>query len=329
MGVLLQTELLLPSVRKYGSTVPNTLKRWFPDTKLPMTGSDKFTWDIEKASNEAIDAYGVAGGKPIPVSRDEVQSGHARLPGLSFERALTERELLYERMPGLPDAGAIESRVLRDIGQLVARIERRKEVERSLALTGTLTYKINSVTYSVDMEIPTAMKPHCTASWATAGTDILKDVNVFCDTFAKNAGVPARHMLINRTTFGYFLANTGLKAWAAAMQTRFSDDLVTKGVPFPMLGVDVLLVDSYYVAGGTSYPFIADGYVSILPDPAVLAPGEEMLGPALMGTSVEWGLVAQRKELADDDIKAIVKKNSINLLTRPDAVMYADIINTS
>ena len=176
------------------------------------------------------------------------------------------------------------------------------------------------------MQIPSDMKPNASASWATAGTDILKDVNTFCDTFAKNARVPARYMLINRTTFGYFLANTGLKDCAKSMQTRFSDDLVTQGVPFPMLGVNVLLVDSYYTSGGTAYPFIADGYVSILPDPAVLTPGEEVLGPALLGTTPQWGLVAQRKDLNDDDVRAIVKKNSINLLTRPDAVMYADIV---
>jgi hypothetical protein len=329
MGAILQQELLLPTARRYGAGLPHVLKRWFPDSRLPLTGSDKFAWDIERPTLEDTDAYGVAGGKPVTISPEEVAMGHARLPGLSFERALNERELLYERMPGLPDAGTVEAKLQKDIGLLIARIERRKEVERAKALTGTLTYKVNGGDVTVDMAIPSANKEFCSASWATAGTDIIGDINGWAEIFAASCGFAARYLLVNRTALTYLLGNTALKSWAAAMNSRFSDDLITNGVPFPILGVNLLLVDGKYVTGGVSTPFIANGYASLLPDPAECTPGEEVLGPAMANGAVTWGLVAERKELDVDDVKAIVKKNSLNILTRPDAVMYCNLTATS
>ena len=330
MGSVLDTAALPIAAKKYEDTFTSQLKPFFPDDPLLELGSDRISWDLEEYNDIIDDVYTTAGGDPIAMSKEAIALGVAVMPGLSYRVTLTERDLMWEKVVGdlgqsMSDARA--RKLAQEIGAKIRRIERQKEHERAMALSGTLAYNIGSAAQSVDMGLAATQTPTASASWATAGTNIIGDLLEWSSLLEAICGEPAKYVLMNSNTFKYLASNTALKDWAKASVAGTATQVDPNGgLVIPICGLTAVLVNKSYTKAGTRTKYIPDDKAVLLPDPARLTPGSEILGPALdTNGNLNWGLTTKIANWPDGKTTIDVKKASLNILTRPKAVVYADV----
>ena len=134
------------------------------------------------------------------------------------------------------------------------------------ALTGTLNYKVNGTAKTFDYELPSSHKPTATASWATAGTNIIADLTTWRRLVSTDTGKQVKFALCNQVTMNYVLRNSDVLNLAGS--TQFGVQLAQTGRVSNLFGLEWIVIDDRYGgSGATTFDtqFILDDKLILMP----------------------------------------------------------------
>lgn len=186
---------------------------------------------------------------------------------LLVKEKLNQGEALKKKIQDLgmsTEERAIMQSIFNDINNLISRVLTRFEVACDEVLcTGMLRVSENNVSKAIDFGVPTANYLSYSA-WSTTSHDIIGDL-VSAQKTAKNK---IRKAIMNATTFGYLLNNTGLQTIASSYTPKeyVTEDWVKNYVK-RLLNIDITVFDNKYKTSAqdtTEYKFIPDDYIAFI-----------------------------------------------------------------
>lgn len=212
-------------------------------------------------------------------------------------------------------------------------------------------------TFSIDFGIPAANKTQLdmlgggnliTASWATAGTDIIGNLLSIDAAFQQLTGRRLRHVWINSVVFGYLLNNTGFKNAAGTANTVWEsytrsshrtpegnldagfDPVIFKAVPWVLFhvyngGMEVGVSDTYT-------KFIPDTVAILTPeldgDSALMYEGSEPIAEHVRdrGREVQGMAAWTERKTQPPSWELITVDNFLPVLSQPKTIAYATVV---
>ena len=291
------------------------------------------SWDVLIADRTA-GLYSAPGSPAHSVNLTPIRSDSGRLLRDYRKKDIPGEVLNQIRAPGSASKQAQgRATVAREQRSLAKNIETNKELHLSKTLTpGAQSYTVtdgrgSEVSVSItNTGINTITK---SASWATAGTDILADIASAKAKAQEESGMDLKHAWCNSTFKGYFMHNTDIVNLLggtneAVKQVRGTDDVVIDGITFHFYD------NTYTTPASVVTKFCADKLIWYHPEPSkdwiTIFRGTELI--AVDGALRESrGLASWTK--VDDDPAGIILyalDNYLAVLTVPAAVCYSDVI---
>lgn len=150
----------------------------------------------------------------------------------AYKMLLRPNETALMREPGMPNGkggmgsqiianhrAQAERRVARNIRRMTEQVLRSDEYRCVKHLT-TKTYTVPMADGGTSPAVTTNITAYkVPASWATAGTDIIKDITgKMLTNFVAQAGGPPTHMIYSFLLWNDLAANTALRTWAVSQQ---------------------------------------------------------------------------------------------------------------
>lgn len=160
-------------------------------------------------------------------------------------------------------------------------INLRKASVQSVLATGTLSYDSDynllpssaGASNSIDFGVPAGNKGDISgiisASWATASTDIPKQVLEIITKSRQDAGFPVTTALYGKNILKYLATNDSVANQWAGASASFNDSILTNAIPSGLLGIRdwMYFGDAFYEdASGTNQSWIGDDDIIFLPD---------------------------------------------------------------
>jgi hypothetical protein len=307
-----------------------TLSRWLPNRLVDdleyrfARGGEGLA---EAATFRAYDAESPIGSRP-GISRVT-----GELPPISRKIRLSEYDRLRQRKLENAVGNAIES----DAERMVRSVAARLELARGQALvTGKVTLNENGVIAEADFGRTAGHTVTAAASWATASTDVIGDLNTWRETYVENTGQEPGSFLTSRRVMGYLLRNEAfrqLDATVAGTPTIVTPESVNNVLSAHDLP-PIVTYDARVRVNGTAQRVIADDKFLMLP-----AVGSGEMGATLYGTTAEsmepeFGLAGSEAGIVagaystKDPVALWTKAAAIAMpiLANPDLSFVADVI---
>lgn len=197
---------------------------------------------------------------------------------VSIDRFLSAQKIFVDQRGNgelRPNAEAMINRAvvtLRNKGLRVAEYMAAELIFNKTGLTvDSTTVPGSDVTFTID---PGTTDVNASASWATAGTDILGDIRSAADTHVQNCGMEAARALHNRDVLGYLTNNTDIQGWFQRT-TEGIDFIRNSGPSRNALQAQGGLASvpgwfqhdhGYVPEGGSFTKFIANDFLALLPE---------------------------------------------------------------
>lgn len=233
-------------------------------------GTDTIEWDIVTGAKGMTPAVYPGAPSPILVHKPVA---HKSFKTVQWREKMvySETDLLYLRQPGTYDQTYGQGMIADDLSDLNVRVETRLEYLRWQMLAGSLTITYpDTVTQTIDYEVPSGNKPTVSVPWATAATaDPVANVNAW-KLLMRGTPVQPGSLTMNQKTYNYLPAITTIRD---LIQYQFGYDLVRSGGLVPMgavseafQGLPIEIYDGGYINdSGVWTPFVADDVVIVLP----------------------------------------------------------------
>lgn len=240
------------------------LAKFFPETANDVSGNT-MSWRIWDFSRDvaAVVPYN-AKGQNVAL-RDHVKRTSVA-PTLREKKEIPGSQIQWLQSPSDATRAQGQQEVSGNLDDLVKRIYRRHELWRSQIFTGTLTFTQAGHTISVTIGIPAGqLDAAVAASWATAGTNIIGDLQVAIETVEQSSGVSPDILLCSREVIGFLLHNTTIQK---LLSDKAKDSLRVAGIArIPGLDVDVIGYGAGYVPAstGTFTRFVAANSCVLFP----------------------------------------------------------------
>lgn len=191
------------------------------------TDGPTISWDIVEYGQE-IAALNTRDGQPNPVAPVVRGVVTARCPTIAEQVTIPAQVLRDLRAPGSLTNANGEAWISRNTAALNRRLERRIEVFRAQALgldatkPGYLRFRLPGMADEtlVDLGFASAHKTMHSASWATASTDIIGDIEKAVALIEENSGVTPDTMIVGANVLGYLRKNTGILATITDVEKR-------------------------------------------------------------------------------------------------------------
>ena len=359
MSTTLQS--LLGGVKKIGAyeTIKGGLPNYLPDVFMRPTQQvigNTFTFDkiTGSRSNARLTTYG---SPAIPVQQLGLTTGQATM--LHTKESLTFN---MQTLIGLQDSNRAARKIALDrVARQVREFERRtvnariSSVQSILAkgvifinATGDLLPDASGAVISIDFGLGTAFP---SATWATAGTDIIGDIATWTKSRAQTGnGLPIMHAFYGKSVPGYIGANTVAKEFIRGDSALAREAFLTGTIPQGFCGIQWHPVtNAYYIkADGTVQDWFGDKQITFCPEPSPdwyeFAEGSEIVpddigaisGDAVQsagGTHVAFGAFSYAKQLDTNGVVSVVQYSGdtwLPLITNGSACLkIADVTATS
>jgi hypothetical protein len=305
----------------------------FPEVPI-RGGGISAKWDIKEPSRLASSTFRTPTQPATPVSLMTVKQRTATCLLQLFKKELDEGVLAWLRQPGTPQE--VNSRLVIATEQLDLSklIDYSKELAIWSALTGTYSPTVGGQTLAIDYEIPATHKPATvTASWATAGTDIIADLKAWKKLIQQDSGYTPRHVWINTSVMAYLLKNTAVNNWLN--KTIVGTEVIRTGAIVELVGLLFHVYDSGYLNSLNVFTnYIADDTLIMLPEENVYGKIQVGTGevpvPGSEDTQTVSGKFSYYARLVDPVIKQIfVGQNWLPVIEIPKSIVYvADVTAT-
>lgn len=260
------------------------LAEFFPPRPNQVVGA-RVTYDVLDYRNAL--ARAVPRGAEAPL-REAPTRSTVSFEAPTFKDALRiPREWFDARAAGSMDAPAREQLVAAAVQQLRLNHEKRLEWLRAQWITGGALLKsdgsvpgvaggdvyldyasdLKSAPQSVSLGLDsTLVAATVSASWATASTNILKDLNAAREKVEAASGVSPRTVLLNANTMAYINGNTAANASEVAKTEIFRNGFLAQAWGYEFLVYNAkFAIDTYTMndTAGTEY-YIPDNVVVLL-----------------------------------------------------------------
>lgn len=164
-----------------------------------------WTYDIEIADRGKLESYQAHNTEgrlldQLPVGSFKGDYAYTRIKK-SFSPSTLR--LLRAIGEGSATAAAGEAKVLREMNDMVMKINRQEEFAIWQMIQGSWTFKVESgLTYTIDYKIPATHKPTLAgnARWSRSADAPVVDVEAIKRTLIQNSGYPVSYALMNGKT---------------------------------------------------------------------------------------------------------------------------------
>lgn len=233
---------------------------------------------------------------------------------------------------------SVINKVFDDSTQLLDGAAAQRERMRMMALTtGSIAIAANGQSYTYDYGIPDDNKDTVTTSWATATTDILKDIQDWQDMIEENTGNRPTRALMSRKTWGYFRANTAIRNSILRNATGvLVPDSEIVSFLSDILGLNIVVyAKKYQNEAGATVPFVPDDTFILFPEGALgntwfgTTPEEsDLMGGRTANVSLtDVGVAVTTMEKADPvNVETKVTMICLPSFEAADQVVIADVI---
>jgi hypothetical protein len=265
------------------------LQGLFPATPNPTFGPHVMyeVYEFTRGMAPLVPRFGQAPRTKLPVRT------RVNLEAFTLKESFSPElcSLLDGTAPGSLSDSAKEKLIADGVLQLRLRNERRLEWLRAQMFTAGLLMTSGGVPIGTVPDPPTGIAyfdllsqlnkanpfgitlgwtsthyaARATASWATASTDIKKEIDTARVTIMRDSGVDARDLMMNSTTYGYLTNNT-----AALTSLYFADQVVRTGMVGQMWGYNIHLNDAIYFEDEGSMTATATTAYSMIPSKMVV-----------------------------------------------------------
>jgi len=289
---------------------------------------DLAEWDIVEPNTQIDSDFVARDGQSQPSNYTVVKHQTANLIHTFKHKVISPEHLENLRGVGMRQRNS-EQHIAREQEDLVRRHGALMD-EWMLweMLSGTLTIKIGGSEQSLDYGIPVANRPTAAADWATAGTDILSDINDWKDVVITGSSrVPVR-AFFNSSMTPYFINNTVIQNYLA--NSAEGSRVVSEGMVSRLMGINLIEWDGVYKnAAGTVTKFVPDQKFIMLPE--FSADWIKMFRGtvAIPGGDGTYQMVQQGfyTKVSYDPVALLLyfKVCRLPALTVPKCVLYADV----
>lgn len=229
-------------------------------------------WDEVQPIREIVKSFESRHAVATPTDPSGVKTKASGML-LSFKK----RNLYPEDLDVLRAVGgttADRDTALRNVDMILGDIDRRYRREPmeyliAGALQDAISITHDGVTITPDFGLPGGHDLTASASWATAGTDILADIETMRRLIIQDSGETPTTVWCGRSVPGYLMKNTVIKAWwqnIAGADTRFERMLTA--TEFSFYGLTWRKMEKGYLSSSTWTPYLGADKIIMTPDPS-------------------------------------------------------------
>jgi hypothetical protein len=382
--IALSALMSAPVVTRAISTIPVANRRitqFFNLTPgsaaIDDVGGHMHSWDIYDNTRDLAYARAVGSG-PSTRPMNVVGNVQARIARFHEKTGLINEKIFRKRGIGQPP-GTVDisgqNYITREQGQMAQRLANTREFMCSRVFRGGWSYIVRGDDFipcdlgtsgaimDVDLKIPAGNKGQLdmlgggaiiNTAWSNPAADIIADSLQINSAATELTGLAIRHWWMNSVTFGYLLANTGLKAIAGTSNRMFErwerspynnpDGVPDTGYEATFIGLPGIIVHVYdhghtieNADGTRTYTkLFPDDYVAMCPD--VSGAGLPWIGGANGSEPITETVVSEMREgygiQAWTEAKTqpgrqelITLDNFIPTPFLPKAILYAKVAN--
>jgi hypothetical protein len=309
---------------------------WFANqvTDEPIEGNIA-QWDIEKPAIEIDTDFTTNSGEAQPVRMGTYGTRSQKMP-VTFKFSSLDPGILAQlrQVGGTRRAVAGREYIVRE----QASIQRRfgaylDEYLVAMALTGSLSIKINGQAVVIDYGIPASHKPTASVSWATTSTNVLDDLTEWKRIIRKDTGMEPKWAVCNQGVMNYLIRNTYIQNLIG--QTAVGIQIAETGNLSRFHGLNWIVLDHHYAQEGATErfdtPFIGNDKLFILPDfspewirmqrGTVVVPNSDRSDVMDLQGPVMWSRVQD----SPTGVTLYYKNARLPVMPIPGAVIYADV----
>ncbi len=229
-------------------------------------------WDEEQPVREISKAFESRHSIATPTNPGGVKTKASGMI-LSFKK----RNLYPEDLDILRAIGGATSErdaALRNVDFVLGDIDRRFRREPMeylicAALQDNISITMDGVALTPDYGLDVTHDLTASATWATAGTDILADIETMRRLIIQDSGEMPTTIWCGRSVPGYILKNTVIKGWwqnFAGADTRLERMLV--GQSFNFYGLTWNKMEKGYLSSGVWTPYLNADKIIMTPEPS-------------------------------------------------------------
>lgn len=226
-------------------------------------------WDEELPTREIVKSFESRGALATNTDPTGVKSKAASML-LSFKKRMLFPESLDQlRVVGGPSTQ--RDTALTNVDRILGDIDRRYRREPmefliAGALQDNLAITVDGVAVTPDFGLAGSHDLTAAASWATAGTDILSDIETMRRLIVQDSGYTPENFWVGRNVFAYVLRNTSIKGWLqnfAGADARLEKFLTGSEMNF--YGLKWRKMERGYTVSGTWTPYLGDDKTIMFP----------------------------------------------------------------
>jgi hypothetical protein len=291
----------------------------FPEKSIISNTAE---WD-EIHQNRDIASYTNPDAEANIVDRRGVLHKTATVATIREKKNLSGSTMAWLRRPGTENTQYGEEAVRDELAELNNRIERRRELSRWQALTGTLTVDEAGTKFTVDYGIAVAHKPTVGTTWSDVSADIITDLNDWKKLIREDSGEEPTTVYLHETVMGHMIRNTGIQA---LMGEQLKTQILQNGYITKVLNLTFVVYSAGYVPSGGSFtPFIDEAYIIMTTGSKF---GMELVAPSIDPKSgFRPGKFSKSYQQEDPaGVTVLVEVNSLPVITKVENIVYAKVI---
>lgn len=314
---VLQHEVMTELVKKFPT--PQFIgAQLFPEKSIISNTAE---WD-EIHQNRDIAKYTNPDSEANIVDRRGVIHKTATVGTIREKKNLAGSTMAWLRMPGTENVQYGEEAVRDELAELNNRIERRRELSRWQAMTGTLTVDEPGTKFTVDYGFDASHKPIVATTWSDVSADIIGDLNAWKKLIREDSGEEPTTVYMHETVMTYLMKNTGIQA---LMGEQLKTQVLQSGYITRVLNLTFVVYSAGYVPDGGSFtPFIDEAYIIMTTGTKF---GKEIVAPS---TDPKSGFRPGKfsKSYQQDDpagITVLVEVNCLPVIEKVENIVYAKV----
>lgn len=315
---ILQHEIMTELVKKFPT--PQFIgAQLFPEKSIISNTAE---WD-EVHQNRDIAKYTNPDSEANIVDRRGVIHKTATVATIREKKNLSGSTMAWLRRPGTENTQYGEQAVRDELEDLNSRIERRRELSRWQALTGTLTVDEEGTKFTVDYGIAVSHKPTAPTAWSDSAADIIGDLKDWKQLIREDSGEEPTTVYMHETVMNYMLKNTGIQA---LMGEQLKTQVLQNGYISRVLNLTFVVYSAGYVpAGGSFTPFIAEDRI-IMTTGSKFA--KELIAPSIDPKSgFRPGKFSKSYQQEDPaGVTVLVEINSLPVIDKVENIVYAEVV---